>query len=192
MTGSTLHHGLLALLGLALGSVLSLAACDVPECIDGPSNLTPENTASCEPSATPVESAIVSSGAEWLDDGGLVLTLTSWGLECGTRAYDVQFNDDCDTKGWIFTLEIPAELAVPGVLVMAEHPEILGSMTVIDGGDGGSTGSIGDLPFFVGQLELAQVDEGCVGGVLHGFGTGSPDPTLGGPELEGSFVAPAC
>ena len=48
-----------ALLGLPLGALLSLGACDIPECIDGPSNLTPENTASCEASATPAESAIV-------------------------------------------------------------------------------------------------------------------------------------
>jgi hypothetical protein len=181
-----------ALLGLGLGILLSLPACDVPECIDGPSNLTPESTATCDPSATPTESAIVSAGAEWLENGSLVLTLTSWGLECGTRAADVKYSDDCNRTGWIFTMEIPSRLAAPGMIDMAAHPEIRGTMTVMDRGDGGTRGSIGDYPFFVGQLELVQLDDGCVGGVLHGFGTGDPDPTLGGPELDGSFVAPTC
>jgi hypothetical protein len=172
--------------------LLAVAACDVPECIDEPSNLTPEATASCGASPTPADPAIVSAGAERFDDGRLVLTMTSWGMDCGTRASDVYPNDDCDSTGWIFTIEIPPELAVLGVLDMASHPEILGSMTVMDGGNAGSTGSIGDEPFFVGTLELTQISEGCVGGVLHGFGTGNLDSTLGGPELEGSFVAPTC
>lgn len=187
-----MNRTIIIMSGLGLGTLLSLGACDFPECIDGPSNLIPENTESCESNPTPAESEIVSSGAELLDDGGLILTLTSWGMECGTQAYDVQPSDECDRVGWIFTIEIPPELVVAGMLDMTAHPEILGSMTVLNGGDGGSTGSIGDEPFFVGQLELVQIGDGCITGVLHGFGTGSPDPTLGGPELDGSFVAPTC
>jgi hypothetical protein len=192
MTRSMISSHALLGLGLVLGCLISLGACDIPECIDGPSNLTPESTESCEPSATPAESEILNAGAELLDNGGLILTWTSWGMECGIRAFDVEFSDDCERTGWIFTIEIPPELVAPGVLDLAAHPEILGSMTVIHGGDAGSTGNIGDEPFFVGELELVQLGADCVTGVLHGFGTGSLDPTLGGPELDGSFLAPTC
>lgn len=177
---------------LPLTLVLALAACDVPECIDGPSNLTPEATASCVASPTPAEPAIVSSGAELLAEGNLILTLTSWGMECGTRADDVLPSDACDRSGWIFTIEIPPELAVLGVIDLSNHPEVRGTMTVMDGGNAGSRGSIDGEPFLVGTIELTQISEGCVTGVLHGFGSGDPDPTLGGPELEGAFVAPTC
>ncbi len=173
-----------------LGGVFSLA-CDVPECIDGPSNLTPENTASCVPSATPSESAIVSAGAEF-EQGSLTLTLTSWGLECGARADQVAPSDDCESSGWIVTIVLPPELAVAGVIDLASHPELQWTMFVADRGDAGSHDNFGDQANLVGQLELTDVGEGCVTGVLHGFGTGSPDPGLGGPELEGSFVAPTC
>lgn len=178
---------------LALFGAVSLGlACDIPECIDGPSNLTPEATATCESPASPLESEIVSAGAQWRDDGSLVLSWTSWGLECGVVAQDVDPIDECEQHGWIFTVEIPPELAVAGVITMSQHPEVLGSMTVIHGGDAGSTGSIGDEPFFVGALELESVHEGCVSGTLIGFGTGNSDPTLGGPQLDGGFVAPTC
>lgn len=46
-----------------------------------------------------------------------------------------------------------------------------------------------------GRHRLAVPLPSCTGGVsgvLQGFGTGSPDPTLGGPELDGGFVAPVC
>lgn len=176
------------------GLLLGLASCDIPECIDGPSNLTPESTASCAapPEGTTPESAIDSAGAELRDDGTLVLTLSSISLECGTEAKDVGLPDDCEMDGWVFTLEIPPELAVPGEISLIDHPEILGTMTVLAGSDGGQTGTIGDEPFFVGKLELTDVGDGCVTGVLRSFGTGNPDPTLGGPELDGSFVAPRC
>ncbi|MFV8755608.1 hypothetical protein ACNOYE_34085 [Nannocystaceae bacterium ST9] len=183
-----------ALAGL-LGALASSAACDIPECIDGPSNLTPEATASCEAPLDPAESEILSAGAEWLDDGSLVITWTSWGLECGIRSDDVEPSDDCNRTGWIISAKIPAELAILGTLDLATHPEIRSGITVIHGGDAGSRGTIGDEPdepFLVGTIELTQLDEGCVAGVLHSFGTGDPDPTLGGPELEGSFVAPTC
>jgi hypothetical protein len=164
-------------------------ACDVPECIEGPSNLTPEATAVCESPSSPLESEIVSASAQWRDDGGLVLSWSSWGLECGVVAGDVDFVDECDRTGWIITTEIPPELAVPGVLVLAEHPEVVSMLTVMKGGDGG--GGLSEGPY-AGAIELEVVGDACVSGNLLGFGTGSPDPTLGGPQLDGGFVAPSC
>lgn len=180
--------------GMILGLVFGLASCDDVECIDGPSNLTPEATACCAapPEDSTPEAAIKSASAELRDDGTLVLTLSSMGLACGTEASDVSLPDDCAMDGWVYTIEIPPELAVPGTLVLTDHPEIRGVMTVLAGFDGGQTGSIGDEPFYVGELELSDVGDSCVTGVLHNFGTGNPDPTLGGPELDGSFVAPRC
>jgi hypothetical protein len=179
-----------AVLGFAVG----LAACDFPECIDGPSNLTPESTAACAapPEGSSPETEITNAGAELRDDGTLVLTLSSMGLECGTEASDIPPPEDCAMDAWVFTLEIPPELVAVGVLELSDYPEILGSSTVISGLDGGSSGSIGDEPYFVGQVELTDINDGCVTGVVHGFGTGSFDSNLGGPELDGSFVAPRC
>src|SRR5690606_25229537 len=104
--------------GAALGLLLGLASCDLPECIQGPSNLTPETTAACAapPEDTTPEAAIQSAGAELRDDGTLVLTLSSMGLACGTEALDIAPPDDCRIDGWAFTIEIPPELAVPGVI----------------------------------------------------------------------------
>jgi hypothetical protein len=177
--------------GLALGL---LASCDLPECIDSPSNLTPEATATCAapPEGTTPESEIYSAGAQLRNDGTLVLTFSSMGLACGTEAADVWIPDDCRMSSWTFTIEIPPELAVPGELTLSDHPEIGGSMTVVHGFDGGQVGNSGAQPFFVGQLELTNIGDGCVTGVLRSFGTGNPDSTLGGPELDGSFVAPRC
>ncbi len=172
-----------------LGAALLGLACDVPECIEGPSNLTPETTAACETPSSPLESEIVSASAQWRDDGSLVLNWSSWGLECGVTFDDIDFLGDCERTGWIITTEIPPELAVPGVLVLAEHPEIVSMLTVMHGGDGGSGLSEGP---YAGAIELEAVGEACVSGTLTGFGTGSPDPTLGGPELDGGFVAPTC
>ncbi|HLT38447.1 MAG TPA: hypothetical protein VK034_19305 [Enhygromyxa sp.] len=179
--------------GAALGLLLGLTSCDLPECIQGPSNLTPEATASCAapPNNITPESAIHSAGAELRNDGTLVVTLSSMGLACGTEAAEVLVPDDCWLDGWVFTLEIPPELAVPGVISLAEHPEVRGTMMVADGFNGGQVGTSGE-PFFVGELELTDVGDGCITGILRSFGTGNPDPTLGGPELDGSFVAPRC
>lgn len=188
-SGSTI---IFMLAGVALA--MPLGACDPPECIEGPSNLTPEATASCVdfPAGVAVEDEIVSAGAERLEDGTLVLTWSSNGLGCGTRALDVGLPGDCMSTGWTLTAEIPASLAAPGVIDLAAYPEVRGSMTVTNGFDGGSRGSFGDEPFFVGEIELVSVGDDCVTGVLHSFGTGDPDPTLGGPELNGGFVAPVC
>ncbi len=185
---------LLPLTGLALGLTLGLASCEDIECIDGPSKLTPETTACCAapPEDSTPEPTIKSASTELRNDGTLVLTLSSMGLTCGTEASNVSLPEDCSMHGWVFTIEIPPELAVPGTLVLSDHPEIRGVMTVLAGFDGGQMGSIGDEPFFVGELELSDIGDNCVTGVLRNFGTGSPDPTLGGPELDGSFVAPRC
>jgi hypothetical protein len=180
---ATLSSGLLGAL---------LGACDIPECIDGPSNLTPENTATCETPVALPEPHVVSAGAELLDDGRLILTWSSFGMECGTRATDVDISADCPRTGWTITAEIPAELVAPGTIDLAAHPEVLGSLTALHGFDGGSTGSLAGEPFLVGEIELTQISESCVSGVLRSFGSGSADPTLGGPELDGGFVAPTC
>lgn len=178
--------------GLAVGSFL--LACDPPECIEGPSNLVPEATAACAdyPAGVTAEDEIFSAGAEHLDDGTLVLTWSSQGLACGTRAADVDLPTDCTMDGWTMTAEIPAALIVPGVIDLSAHPEVIGSLTVLSGQDGISSGTYGSEPFFVGQIELVAIDGQCITGVLHSFGSGSLDPTLGGPELQGGFVAPVC
>lgn len=174
-------------------SMLFLAsACEISMCDDGPSNLTVESTATCEPTGTPPESRIASAGAERRDDGTLVVTWTSRGLECGTRADDLKIAGDCNWTGWAFTVEIPPTLAVVGVIDLATHADVLGTMTVMHDGSGGTKATINGEPIFVGQIELTQIDEGCVSGVLHTFGTGDPDPVFGGPELNGSFMAPTC
>ncbi|PCC68597.1 hypothetical protein SAMN02745121_05271 [Nannocystis exedens] len=171
---------------------LSLAlACDPPQCIDGPAQ-TPLDTAACAAPPVAADPQIAVAHAEWLGSGDLVITWTSFGLECGTRALDVPLTDDCERTGWVFTVEIPAALAVAGTIDLDAHPEVIGTMTVMDGGSGGQTGTIGDEPFFTGQLELTGVAADCVTGVLHGFGSGIADPTLGGPELNGGFSAPTC
>jgi hypothetical protein len=171
---------------------LSLAlACDPPQCIDGPAQ-SPVDTAACEAPPVAADPQVAVAHAEWLETGGLVITWTSFGLECGTRAADVELTGDCERTGWVFTVEIPPELAVAGTIDLDAHPEVLGTMTVMDGGNGGKTGTIGDEPFFTGHLELTQVAAGCVTGVLHGFGSGIADPSLGGPELSGGFLAPTC
>lgn len=179
-------------LGALLLGLAALVACDLPECIDGPSNLTPEAVAECAapPAGTSPEDQIVSAGAELRDDGTLVLTWSSFGLQCGTSADEVPFPEDCQARGWAISAEIPPELAVPGVIDPSEH-ELQGSFTVIHDGDGGSSGPNQER-WYVGTIELVSVSEACVTGVLHGFGTGDPDPVLGGPELDGSFVAPRC
>lgn len=184
----------LSRLAFVLLAVGVLVACDPPECIDGPSNLTPEAVAECAapPAGTSPEDEIVSAGAEMLGDGTLVLTWSSQGLQCGTSAGEVEFPEDCQTIAWTITLEIPAELAVPGVIDFADHPELQGTFTVFHEGDGASWGVDGNERLFVGSLELVAIGEACVTGVLHGFGSGEPDPTLGGPELDGSFMAPRC
>jgi hypothetical protein len=176
---------------LALGT---LVACDPPECIDGPSNLTPKAVAKCvaPPAGTSPEDEIVSAGAELRNDGTLALTWSSQGLECGTSADEVEYPEDCQTSAWTITVEIPPELAVPGVIDLADHPEVLGSFVVIRPLAGVSWNSGLPERRLVGSLELVSVGEACVTGVLHGFGSGEPDPTLGGPELDGSFVAPRC
>jgi len=177
-----------------LFGVAVVVACDPPECIDGPSNLTPEAVAECAdpPDGTSPETQIVSAGAQAKDDGTLVLTWSSWGLSCGTTADEVDIPGDCETTGWVITAEIPPALAVPGIIDLADHPDLRGSVTVVHGGDGGSFGNDGREQLFVGTIELVAIGEACVTGVLHGFGTGDPDATLGGPELDGSFVAPRC
>lgn len=181
------------LLGISL-LVPSLVACDQPECIDGPSNLTPEAVAKCAapPAGTSPEDEIVSSGVQTLDDGTMLFTWSSMGLQCGTTADEVPYPEGCRVTGWTITAGIPAELAVPGTIDFVDHPEFQGTFTVFHEGDGASWSVEGMERRFVGSLELVAVGETCVTGVLHGFGSGEPDPTLGGPELEGSFVAPRC
>jgi hypothetical protein len=169
-----------------------LGACDHPECIDGPSNLNPLSTATCESPEAPIDPQIFSAGAEKLEDGRLALTFSSFGLECGTHADDIDFTGDCERTGWALTAIIPPELVAPGTIDLAAHPEVAGGLTAMHGGDGLSTGTIAGEPFLVGTIELTQVDEGCVSGVLTGFGSGLADPTLGGPELAGGFIAPTC
>ena len=98
----------------------------------------------------------------------------------------------CERTGWALTAIIPPELVAPGTIDLAAHPEVAGGLTAMHGLDGISTGTIAGEPFLVGTIELTQVDEGCVSGVLTGFGSGLADPTLGGPELDGGFIAPTC
>jgi hypothetical protein len=166
-------------------------ACDPPQCIAGPGQ-SALDTAACEGPPVAVDPQIAVAHAERLESGDLVLTWTSFGLECGTRAVEVEFSDDCERTGWAFTAEIPAALAVVGTIDLDAHPEVIGTMTVMGKSGGGQTGTFGDEPFFTGQLELTHVGPDCVTGVLHGFGSGIPDPTLGGPELNGGFLAPTC
>ena len=177
----------LVVVGLALCVGLG---CDV-ECIDGPSNLTPEATAACVVPEGASEDQIKSAGA-WTEDGNLVLTFSAVGLGCGEHARDYQPPFDCDLDGWVLSVELPPELAVAGVIDLAEHPELDGALTAFADGDGLSSSSELQDSFFVGEIELVEVGEACVSGVLRGFGTGSLDPRLGGPELDGSFVAPRC
>lgn len=183
-----------ALRAIVMVASVSPLACDVPECIDGPSNLTPEAVAECvaPPEGTEPEADIVSASARVRGDGTMVLTWSSRGLTCGVTAPELAFPSDCQSTGWTMTAEIPPALAVEGLIELSEHPEVIGSISVTSGQDGIGRGTIGDEPFFVGAIELIGVGESCVTGVLHGFGTGDPDPVLGGPELEGSFMAPRC
>ncbi len=184
-----------ALRAIVMLASMSPLACDVPECIDGPSNLTPEATAECvaPPENTEPETDIVSASAQIRGDGTMVLTWSSRGLACGVTALEVPFPGDCQITGWTMTAEIPAELAVEGLIELSEHPEIIGSLSTTSGQDGIARKTYDETqPFFVGAIELVNVGESCVTGVLHGFGTGDPDPVLGGPELDGSFVAPRC
>jgi len=176
----------------AFGTLLPSVACDgPPQCTDDPSNLTPENTATCEKLTVSADPQIVSAGAEPLGDGRLVLTWTSRGLECGARADNVEIGGNCNWTGWVYTVELPPPLAVVGLIDLAAHPEVRGTLAVMQDGSGGLMGTIGDEPFFVGQLELTQIDEGCVSGVLHSFVPGESE-SLGVPALSGGFVAPTC
>ncbi|MEZ4453274.1 MAG: hypothetical protein R3B09_27675 [Nannocystaceae bacterium] len=183
---------------VALVPVVALAllgpGCEVPACIDGPSNLTPEATAACDPLPDGVALApgIKSAAAQRKDDGTLFLTWSSWSLTCGVDARDFDVRDDCDNSGWAITVELPVALQVPGVIVLADHPELVIRETVVVGGDGGQFGAGPGGDPFVGEIELVQVGEGCLTGVLRGFGSGHLDPGLGGPELDGGFVAPRC
>jgi hypothetical protein len=188
----TFHDHRLTRLSAVLLGLAALVACDQPECIDGPSNLTPKAVAACAdpPAGTSPEDGIRSASAVLRDDGTLVLTWSSFGLQCGTVAEDVPFPEDCLTRGWAITVEVPPELAVPGVIDLSEH-QLEGSFTVIHDGDAVSSRPNPER-WYVGTIELVAVSEACVTGVLHGFGTGDPDPELGGPELDGSFVAPRC
>nr|MCH9687647.1 hypothetical protein [Deltaproteobacteria bacterium] len=153
----------------------AMVSCDIPECIDGPSNLTPEATASCvaPPAGTTAEEQIVSAGAQFSDDGTLILTWSSWGLTCGTQAFDVDVSADCETDGWVTSLEIPPALlepepgADPGaarIIDLSMHPEIRGTTTVIFPGGGASGGTFGDDPTFAGRLELVGIEPSCVTG----------------------------
>ena len=187
MSRSKLGSLPLVSMGLALSVGLG---CDV-ECIDGPSNLTPEATAACVLPDGASEDQINSAGA-WMEGGNLVLTFSAVGLACGEHARDYRPPSDCDLDGWVLSVELPPELAVAGVIDLAEHPELGGALTAFADGDGLSSNSEIQDSFFVGEIELVEVGEGCGSGVLRGFGTGSLDPQLGGPELDGSFVAPRC
>ena len=75
----------------ALAGALGMVGCDPPECIDGSSAPPAEAAGECAmpPEGTSPETEIVSASAEVLDDGTLVLTWSSMGLQCGTRASDV-------------------------------------------------------------------------------------------------------
>jgi len=185
---------------LGLGLVaMALGACDGPgECVDGPSNVTPDAVASCfpPPEDVPLEEQIVSAGAETESDGTLVITLSSFGLQCGTRTSDLNIFEpsDCWRKGWALTVRIPPELAHAGsVIEMRDHPEVLGDVVAFSRLSAGGAGpsSEGEA-FFTGTLELLAVNEACVTGIFTGFGTGRLDVILGGPELDGAFVAPRC
>lgn len=66
-------------------------------------------------------------------------------------------------------------------------------MTVMqDMGIGGHKETIDQKPFFIGQIELTQISDGCVSGVLHAFSVSEPDPAVSVPELNGAFIAPTC
>lgn len=177
----------------AFGALLPGAACDglPPQCPEGPSNLTPESTATCEPPTVSADPEIFSAGAEQLGDGTLVLTWTSLGLECGVRAGDVEIGGNCERIGWVYTVEIPPSLAAVGSIDLAAHPEIRGTLAVMQEGLSGVMETIGDEPFFVGQLELTRIHAGCVSGVLHSFVHGDSD-SLDVPVLSGGFTAPTC
>lgn len=190
----TIHSASVRMFMVLLLAASAAAACEQPECIDGPSNLTPQAVAPCAapPEGTTPETEIVSASAQFRDDGTLVLTWSSFGLSCGVTAEQVDVPGDCLTKGWAITAELAPELVVPGVVSIADHPELPVTVTVVDGGNGGSYGNSPIERPFTGSIEIVDVGDACVTGVLHGFGSGSPDPTLGGPELDGSFVAPRC
>lgn len=187
-----LRAPILAPMRPVIAAAILLVGCEIPECIDGPSNLTPEATASCAetPGATPA-AGIKSAAAELHEDGTLHLTWSSWSLTCGVDARDFDVRDDCDNTGWAITVEIPPALVTPGVIALADHPELVARATVIDGGDGGQFASNPEQRF-VGEIELVGVSDGCISGVLRGFGSGRLDPGLGGPQLDGSFMAPRC
>lgn len=177
---------------------MALSACDgFGECIDSPSNLTPDAVAQCvpPPEGVPLEDQIVNAAAETEFDGTLVITWSSFGLECGTNTDDLDswHASDCWRDGWALTARIPLELAYAGsVIEMSEHPEVLGGAAAFSRLGSGSAGSWNEGPFFTGTLELVAVNDACVTGVMTGFGTGRLDVTLGGPELDGAFVAPRC
>lgn len=174
---------------LLCGALLALA-CDPPQCVDPP--VVPPDTSSCAAPPGAADPQIASAGAQRRDDGVLVLTWSSWPQACGVSADQVDLGVDCERTGWVVTVEVPPELAVPGTIDLDAHPEVLGSMAVFEGGSRGATGSLGGEPFFTGALELTEVAEGCVTGALHGFGTAEPTPSLEGPALAGSFQAPTC
>ncbi|MBV1857444.1 MAG: hypothetical protein KUG77_03460 [Nannocystaceae bacterium] len=171
----------------------SLVACDVPECIDGPSSLTPEAVAQCTapPEGTEPESDIVSAGSQLREDGTLVITWSSRGLQCGVPALDVPFPDDCTATGWTLTAEIPPELAVEGLIELSEHPEVRGSSSVTSNQDGRASQSIEDAPFFVGAIELSNVADGCITGVLHALAPANPTPSWADQSSTGRSLRPA-
>ena len=189
---SRLHLMMAILVGpLAL---LPLGCDPMAECIEAPAPAFFDADAQCEPlpDAVELDDQIVSASASVGEDGTLTLTWSSYALTCGTHARELELPDSCATTGWALSVEIPSELAVVGTIDLAAHPEVFGTMTVAEGLDGAGASSIGDEPFFMGELELLDIGEGCVTGILRGFGTGRPDPTFGGPELDGGFRAERC
>ena len=178
---------------LAIGVMSAVLACDPGgECIEAPAPAVFDADAVCEALPEDAEDQILSASARLGEDGSLTLTWSSYALACGTHASELQLPDECETTGWALSVEIPPELAVEGTLDVGAHPEILGTMMVAEGLDGALASSVGEEPFFLGELELLSVGEGCVTGVLRAFGTGRPDPSFGGPELDGAFRAQRC
>lgn len=182
---------------LVFGALVALGCGPPPECIEGPSNLTPEALSPCAPlgEGVALDDQIYSAGALQTPEGGVHLTWSSLGLRCGTLSRDF-FGappDPCWTEGWILALELPRELVFDGsTIVMEEHPELIGDFRFTGEHGGTASSSQGDRPVYVGVLELTHVRDACITGSLEHFGTGYLNPLLGGPELHGGFLAPRC
>lgn len=166
--------------------------CDPAQCVQGLSNLVPEATASCTelPVDVELESSVEYAYAAFDQRGHLIVTVSTIDLGCGTSAAAWSPPLDCDLDGWAYSIDIPPSLAVPGLIDFSENPDVLVATAVMSDGNGLGTGWSEDDG--AGTLEIVSVGEACVTVVFRGFGSGSLDPSLGGPELDGGVKIPRC